>query len=160
MEHENILYLIIISDLKLVSTKDKCIDKYMIIIKYIICKNPNIIFIKNKNLKSPIFLIFEDTNIITGPLNIINKIFSFKSIIYGSEFNLLYLTFFKNIIFILLYLKECYHININHYLQYNNLYPLKIMAINSKTDLFEFLIQYGANPFFKKENNLDTINMA
>ena len=39
-------------------------------------------------------------------------------------------------------------------------YPLNISAINSKIDLFELLIGYGANPFMKNSENQDTINYA
>ena len=157
--HENILH-IIIKNLKDDSTKSMCLDKYMLIIKDIIFNNPYIIFMKNILGESPISLIFINDNNMTGPLNIVRKVFTFESLNKNAECNLLDLTLSKNNIFVLRYLIECFHININKPLKKGYFYPLSIAAELSKIDLFELLIQHGANPFFKDEYNLDSINYA
>ena len=158
-EYNNILHLIILQ-LKDDSTKKGCMDKYMLIIQDIIFNNPNIIFTKNIRDQTPLSLIFGNENNITGPINIIFKVFSYETLEKKSEDILLNLTLVKNNIFILRYLIEYCHININRFLKNGVLYPLNLAAFLSKIDLFEILIQYGANPFLKNGENLDTINYA
>ena len=137
-----------------------CLDKYMIIIKDIIFNNPYIIFAKDISEQSPISLIFGNENNMTGPLNIISKLFSFESLNENAECDLLYITLKKNNLFILQYLIEYFHLNINKPLKEGSLYPLNIAALLSKIDLFEFLIQHGANPIFKNGENKDSLNYS
>ena len=155
----NILHYIIFN-MKDDSTQKGCLDKFLLIIKDIILNYPNIIFQKNIRNQTPLLLIFCNENDITGPINLIFKAFSYETLEKKSGEDLLYLTLIKNKIFILRYLIEYHHININKPIKNMLFYPLNISAINSKIDLFELLIGYGANPFIKNRENLDTINYA
>jgi len=158
--HENLLHLII-KNLKEDSTIKVCLDKYIYIIKDIIFKNPNIIFVKNVYNISPVSLIFINDNNITGIFNIMNKVFTFDSLNTYSEEDLLEITLRKDNIFILRHLIENYHLNIiNKILKFGISYPLHLSALCSKVDLFELLIEYGANPFLKNKINFDAISYA
>ena len=111
-EHNNILHFIL-SNLGEYPTKKVCVDKYILIIKEIISNNPNIIFTKNKKGKTPLIIIFGNTKNITGPLNFISKIFSFESLINDSDGELLFHSFSNNNLFMIRYLIEYHHLNIN-----------------------------------------------
>ena len=161
--NNNILHYIL-SNLEENSTKKVFIDKYILLIKDIIHNNPNIIFVKNKKQKTPLSIIFASEHNLTGSINLITKLFSFESLL-NDEDDSLCRTFINNNIFIIRYLIEYQHLNINikikpRYWEKIKFYPLNFAGINSKIDLFELLIQYGANPFVKNESNLDSINIA
>ena len=160
INHENILHYII-KNLKEDSTIKTCLDKYILIIKNIILKNPNIIFVKNISNYSPLSLIFKNNNKMTGIFNIMNKIFTFDSLNSISEEDLMDIILINNNIYFLRYLIEKYHSNfINKLLKTGNNYPIHKAALNSRIELFELLIEYGANPFLKNKYNYDAICYA
>ena len=156
--HNNILHYIILN-MKDDQTQKSCLDNYIIIIKDIIMNNPNIIFTKNINNQTPLLLIIKSNNNMTGLLNLFFKLFSYETLQIKEKNTLLYLIIAENNLFMLRYLIEYQHIKINQILE-DGIYPLNLAAFLSKIDIFEFLIQYGANPFFKNRENLDTINYA
>ena len=94
----------------------------------------------------------------TGPLNLIFKAFSYETLKSKEKQSLLHLILKYNNLFMLRYLIEYHHIKINQILEDGLVYPLNYAAIYSKIDEFQFLIQYGANPFLKNGENLDSIN--
>ena len=157
--HNNILHYIIMN-LRDDSTQKGCLDKFMLIIKDIIINNPDIIFSKNILNQSPLFSIIINNNNMTGPLNLIFKAFSYETLKNKEKESLLSIILKYNNLFMLRYLIEYHHIKINQILEDDLVYPLNYAAIHSKIDEFQFLIQYGANPFLKNGENQDTINYA
>ena len=156
---QNIFHYII-SLIKDDSTKNSCLDKYLLIINYILLNNPNIIFSKNHLGYTPLLMYFDNESYITGIINLILKFFSFEILEKKLNKSILEIIISKNNIPLLRYLIENHHININNKLYNSKFFPLHLAAIYSKIDLFEFLIQYGANPFLKDDRNLDSINYA
>jgi hypothetical protein len=156
--HNDILHYIILN-MKDDQTQKNCLDNYIIIIKDIIMNNPNIIFTKNISNQTPLLLIIKSNNNMTGPLNLFFKLFSYETLQIKEKNTLLYSIIAEDNLFMLRYLIEYQHIKINQILE-DGIYPLNLAAFLSKIDIFEFLIQYGANPFFKNGENLDTINYA
>ena len=155
--HNNLLF-IIINNLKDDPTMKSCLFKYIIIIKEIIFKYPNIIFLKNKWNNDAVSLIFTSNNNMTGILNIMTKVFTFDSLNKYSEKDLILLTLNKNNLFILRHLVEYYNLNVNKLLKDGIYYPLNEAYHN--IELFKTLIEYGANPFLKNKYNNDSITYS